>query len=223
MNASEALAGLLRLGVPVLRTADATAALRQTQGAAHKTLSRLAQAGLVTQVRHGVWWIGRDVDPYRLPEYLTAPYPSYLSLQTALHLRELIDQIPEVMYSVSLARTQRMATCAGAISFHHIAPELFGGFEEMSPPSEGAKLATAEKALFDLAYLSGGRSRTFEAVPELELPSTFRWKELAGWVKRIPEARRRGRVIGRLERFLTRGASMGQEEVARRLGREWPR
>src|SRR5688500_227638 len=42
---------------------------------------------------------------YHLPEYLMAPLPSYLSLHTALHLRGLIEQIPEVFYAASLART----------------------------------------------------------------------------------------------------------------------
>jgi predicted transcriptional regulator of viral defense system len=217
MNASDALARLVRLGVPVLQTADAAVALGQSQGAANKTLSRLADAGLVARVRHGAWWIGGDIDFYRLPEYLTAPYPSYVSLQTALHLRGLIEQIPEVLYAVSLARTQRTMTSAGTISFHHIAPELFGGFEEMSSPSRGVKLATAEKALFDLAYLSGGRSRSFEAVPELEIPTKFRWSELGRWVRRIPSARRRVQTTSRLERFLTRGASLRLAEVKRRL------
>jgi len=214
MNASEALARLVRLGVPVLHTADAAVALDQSQGAAHKTLSRLADAGLVARVRHGAWWIGEDVDLDRLPEYLTTPYPSYVSLQTALHRRGLIEQIPGILYAVTLARTQHIATSAGTLSLHHIAPELFGGFESTTG---GMKMATAEKALFDLAYLSGGRSRSFEAVPELEIPSKFRWSELTRWVSRIPSARRRAQTKGRLERFLTRGASLRQAEVERRL------
>jgi predicted transcriptional regulator of viral defense system len=223
MNASDALARLVRLGVPLIQTADAAVALDQSQGAANKTLSRLADAGLVARIRHGAWWISGDVEFYRLPEYLTTPYPSYVSLQTALHLRGLIEQIPEVLYAVSLARSQRTITSAGTISFHHIAPELFGGFEETASPPRGVKLATAEKALFDFAYLSGGRSRSFEAVPELEIPAKFNWSELTRWVRRIPSVRRRVQTTGRLERFLTRGASMRLAEVKRRLRSPGPR
>lgn len=69
--------------------------------------------------------------------------------QTALHRRGLIEQIPEVVYGVSLARPQRVKTRAGLVSIHHLAPEVFGGYEETS---RGAKLGTAEKALFDFAY-----------------------------------------------------------------------
>ena len=122
MNARKAYARLRGLGVPVLDTADAAAALELSTDAASHTLTRLAEAGLVTSVRHGSWWIDGKIDPYRLPEYLTAPLPSYLSLQTALHLRGLIEQVPEVFYAVSLARTERIATRVGTFSIHHVSP-----------------------------------------------------------------------------------------------------
>lgn len=203
MNAREAYASLRRLAVPVVDTADAAAALRQSTAAAHKTLSRLAQAGLVTSIRHGTWWIDGAVDPYRLPEYLTAPLTSYVSLHTALHLRGLIEQIPEVIYAASLARTQRIVTRAGTFSIHHLAPEVFGGFEETRA---GVKLATAEKALFDFAYLSTARSRLFTTLPELELPRGFRRAELRRWVERIPSERSRTIATRQLEKYLARAA-----------------
>lgn len=199
MNAAEAFAQLRRLGIPVIETADAAAALHQSPYAASKTLSRLAETKLVTQVRHGMWWIDSTVDPYRLSEYLTAPLPTYLSLQTALHLRGMIEQIPETYYVVSLARTQTITTNVGLFSIHHMAAELFGGFEQTR---EAVRLATPEKALFDLAYLSGGRSRFFTSLPELELPRRFRWAELERWVDRVSAIRRRTMVIRRLARLL---------------------
>lgn len=188
MNAREAYARLRNLGVPAVDTADAAAALGQSTAAASMTLSRLVASGLVTSVRHGTWWIDGAIDPYRLPEYLTAPLPSYVSLQTALHVHGLIEQIPEVIYVASLARSQRMTTRAGTFSIHHFAPEVFGGFEESAA---GVKLATAEKALFDVAYLSAGRSRLFTTLPELELPRGFRRAELKRWLARIPSERSR--------------------------------
>jgi predicted transcriptional regulator of viral defense system len=199
MNSREALARLSTLGVPVIRTSDAAAALAQSISAASWTLSRLAESGLVRLVRHGLWWIDGPIDPYRLPEYLTSPQPSYLSLHTALYLRGLIEQIPEIIYAVSLARTQKIATSAGTISIHHLAPEVFGGFEEVKG---GVKLATAEKAMFDFAYLSGGRSRLFTALPELSLPRGFRITELHRWVRQIPSPRGRTLARERLERWL---------------------
>ncbi|MGH7269050.1 MAG: type IV toxin-antitoxin system AbiEi family antitoxin domain-containing protein [Polyangiaceae bacterium] len=199
MNARDALARLQSLRTSVIRTADAATALRQSTYAASKTMSRLASSGLVTAVRRGTWWIGPRVDPYCLPEYLTAPMPSYLSLQTALHLRKMIDQIPEVFYAVSLARTQIVTTSAGTFSIHHLAPGLYGGFEQTAA---GVKLAMPEKALFDLAYLSGGRSRLFTALPELDLGPRFRWRELRRWIALVRSPRARTMVQRRLARFL---------------------
>jgi predicted transcriptional regulator of viral defense system len=201
MNGREAFARLRRLGVPALTTADAAVALQQTTFAASKTLARLAESGLVTSARHGTWWLEGRVDPYRLPDYLTAPLPSYLSLQTALQLHGLIEPIAEVFYVVSLARSQRIETTAGTFSVHRVAPPLFGGFTESAG---GVKLATPEKAMFDLAYLSGGRSRLFTSLPELELPRSFRKTELHRWLDRIPSARGRTLTARKLEALLSR-------------------
>jgi len=60
---------------------------------------------------------------------------------------------------VSLARTQRSTTRVSDFSIHHVTLALYCWFEE------APKLATPEKALFYLAYLSAGRSRLFTAVP----------------------------------------------------------
>jgi predicted transcriptional regulator of viral defense system len=199
VNAGEAFARLRTLGTPVVETADAAVALRQSTTAASKTLSRLAQAGLITLVRHGTWWVDGSVDLHRLPAYLTAPLDSYLSLHTALQLRGLVEQVPEVVYAASLARTQQIHTTAGLVSIHHLAAEVYGGYEENE---RGVKLATAEKALFDFAYLSAGRSRLFTALPELQLPRGFRRAELKRWIARIPSERSRTITTGKLDEFL---------------------
>lgn len=204
MTPASALAILKKLGVPALDTADAAAALGLTTAAASQTLTRLAKVGLVRSVRHGTWWLEDALDPLRLPEYLTAPLPAYVSLQTALHRHELIEQIPEVVYAVSLARTQKVKTNVGAFSIHHVAPEVFGGFEETE---RGAKVATAEKALFDFAYLSSGRSRLFTSLPELELPRGFKRKELARWLAKIPSERSRTLTSQKLDELLAKAGA----------------
>jgi predicted transcriptional regulator of viral defense system len=199
MRSREAYAALRGLGAEVIETSDAAAVLRQSASTAAKTLSRLAEAGLISLVRHGTWWLNGSIDLYRLPPYLTAPLESYVSLQTALHLRGMIEQVPETVYAVTLARTERIATTAGTVSVHHVAPEVFGGYEETE---RGIKLATAEKALFDVAYLSAGRSRLFTALPELELPRGFRRAELQRWIGKISSERSRTITTRKLAAFL---------------------
>lgn len=201
MKPTDALAILRRLGVPAIDTADAAAALGLTTTAASKQLARLARAGLLRPVRQGTWWLEDELDPLRLPEYLTAPFPAYVSLQTALHRHGMIEQIPEVVYAVSLGKTQRLTTKVGTFSVHHVAPGVFGGFVETP---RDAKLATPEKALFDFAYLSSGRSRLFTSLPELELPRGFKRKELGRWLAKIPSDRSRTLTSKKLDALLAK-------------------
>lgn len=200
MTPTQAYARLLALGVATVETADVAAALRLSTTAASKLLARLGEAKLVMRLRSGLWLLAKNVsNPYGLAEALTAPLPSYVSLQTALYLHGMIDQVPGVFYLVSLARTQRVRTSIGVYSVHHIAPELFDGFEARP---DGTKLATPEKALFDVAYLSGGRSRLFTHLPELELPARFRATQLRRWIGRIPAPRKRSMVETRVQAML---------------------
>jgi predicted transcriptional regulator of viral defense system len=201
MNASEALARLHDLRTPVVTTADGAALLGVSIDAANKTLKRLAKAGLMLSLRHGLWAVGKNIDPLLLPDYLTAPYPSYVSLQSALYLHGMISQIPQVTYVVSLDRAQRIRTSVGTMSIHRVAPSFFGGFELLEA---GVKLATPEKALLDVFYLSGTRSRLFAALPEIELPRGFRFREARAWLERIPSRRLRTVVASRLEAIASR-------------------
>lgn len=202
MTPSDALGRLLDLGVPTVETADVAAVLHVSTTAATKLLRRLAAARLIVRLRSGLWLLARSApSPYSLAEALTAPMPSYVSLQTALYLHGMIEQVPSVIYLASLARTQKISTSIGVFSVHHLAPELFDGYEARA---DGTKLATPEKALFDVAYLSGGRSRVFAHLPELELPAGFHRSRLREWSQRITASRKRSMVESRIAAMLGR-------------------
>jgi predicted transcriptional regulator of viral defense system len=176
MNQIEALQRLKRLGTHGFETRDAAAALGVTPANAHMILRRLAHAGLLMHVTRGRWLQSAGVTPFALPELISAPSPAYVSLQSALFHHGLIEQIPAVTYAVTLGRPRRVRTPLGVVSFHRVPPELFTGFEVDT--RSGAKIATAEKALFDLMYLAQGRSRLFGHLPELTVPRAFRWARL---------------------------------------------
>jgi predicted transcriptional regulator of viral defense system len=182
VKATDAYARLRKLGVPAISTADAASVLGRDTDGANKTLRRLAASGLVAPVCRGLWSLAPMIDPLLLPDFLTAPWPSYVSLQTALYHHGLIEQIPAVVYAVSLDRTRRIRTRFGTFSIHRVAPEVFGGFDV---GDAGMKLARPEKALFDVFYLSATRSRQFAALPELELPRAFDRRALDGWTRKI--------------------------------------
>jgi predicted transcriptional regulator of viral defense system len=194
MNQMEALQRLRQLGVPTFETRDVSALLQVSPANASVLLTRLAARGLVNRIARGRWHIG-ETTPALLAEQLAAPWPAYVSLQSALFRHGIIEQVPAITYLVTPGRARRIQTPGGTLSLHHIPPELFGGFEVAD---DGAKVATAEKALFDLLYLSPTRSRLFVKLPEADYPHLFRWAEVARWAKRIAGKNRRSFVERKL-------------------------
>jgi len=202
MNAAAALAHLRDLGKRVVTTNDVTLALGVERSAATQTLKRLAAERLLKKIRHGLWAVDPALDPLHLPEYLTAPFPSYVSFQSALYLRGMVSQVPEVIYVASLAQTRRVRTTLGAFSIHRLAPTFFGGYETLE---SGVRLATPEKALLDTLYLGQTRSRMFAHLPEIEIPKAFDRRKAREWVARIPGGPRRASVEQRLDRLMSSG------------------
>jgi len=217
VTAVAALARLKRLGKPVVTTDDAALALGATRSAASRTLARLAAVGLIQRIRHGLWIVDlHPVDPLSLPEYLTAPFPSYVSFQSALYLHGMVSQIPEVIYVASPAQTRRVKTRFGTFSIHRLTPDFFGGY--VTAPGTGVRLATPEKALLDTLYLVPTRSRLFAHLPEVELPRGFDRREVRRWLARIPPGPRRSAVAQRLDRIFAseRAASRPRARPARK-------
>jgi len=200
MNAASALARLRALRKPVVTTGDAALAIGAERSAATQTLKRLATAGLLTRVRHGLWATDLNLDPLLLPEYLTAPFPSYVSFHSALFFHGMVSQIPTVIYVASLAQTRTVRTSLGTYSIHRLAPSFFGGHEVVK--TSGVRLATPEKALLDMLYLAPARSRLFAHLPEIEIPEHIDRDRIEYWVRRMPPGPRRKAVEHRLEAVL---------------------
>jgi len=192
MTLIDALASLAGMNAPVFETADAAARLSVSNAYASTMLARLATAGHVTRLRRGVWAFADRVDPLSLPSRLTAPLPSYVSLQTALYFHGMISQVPAVTYAVSLARSRRFYTPLGTVSIHHVQASFFFGYEPTG--GQGALIASPEKALVDFLYLGPARSRLFRALPELELPRQFSRPATRDIASRIVSPRRREMV-----------------------------
>lgn len=200
MTLLDAFTRLVAMHEPAFQTTDAGAHLGIASAHASKVLARLTAAGSIVRLRRGVWAFPNELDPLALPAHLTAPFPSYVSLQSALYFHGMISQVPEVTYAVSLARTRRFRTPLGTVSIHHVDPAFFFGYRDVGP--RGARIATPEKALVDFVYLRPARSKLFRALPELELPRGFRIREAQRLVSRIRSARRRTLVSHELERIL---------------------
>jgi predicted transcriptional regulator of viral defense system len=200
MNSVTALASLRRLQSPLVSTHTATSLFDLSISATVKMLTRLSP--IVRPIRRGLWAIEEKLNPFSVASYLTNPYPCYISLQTALYFHGMISQIPALIYAVTTDRAKQIETSVGVFSIHKIAPEFFllDGFDVL----EDVHMASPEKALLDVLYLSATRDRRFAALPELELPSNFSTRRARGWIGKIPSARMRGLVKSRFEQLMTR-------------------
>jgi hypothetical protein len=198
VNQIEALRRLRQLATPVFETRDASALLQVTPANASMILRRLADQKFITPLSRGRWLIGTALPRFALPELISAPYPAYVSMQSALFYRGLIEQVPAVVYAATLGKPRRVSTPLGTISFHRLPAELLLGYEI---EADGSKIATSEKALFDTLYLAPARSRLFARLPELEIPREFRWQELHGFASLVKFARRRVHIERRIEQL----------------------
>jgi len=202
MSAASDLASLRAMGRPLVTSRDAAARLALSPSAASHVLRRLADAGAVFAIRRGLWALEPDLDPMQLAVWATAPYPSYVSLWSALHAHGMLSQIPRETHVVSVGRPGRIETPLGILVVHRIAPEVFGGYEM----TNGVPLATPAKAIFDLAYLSASHGGRNELLPELELGRGYRRQETQLWVSKIRSARLRTMTLERI-RSVERGAN----------------
>jgi predicted transcriptional regulator of viral defense system len=198
VNQIEALRRLQQLGTPVFETRDVSALLGVTPANANMILRRLADQSLITHLSRGRWLTGTSLQRFALPELISAPYPAYVSMQSALFHRGLIEQVPAVVYAATLGKPRRVSTPLGTISFHRLPAELFLGYEI---EADGSKIATSEKALFDTLYLAPARSRLFARLPELEIPRQFRWQQLRELAALVKFPRRRVYIERRIEQL----------------------
>ena len=123
-----------------------------------RQVSRWVASGRLTRLRRGLYVVNapyraRLPHPFRIAARLVAP--SYVSLASALAFRGVGQRVSSTLTSVTTARTASYDTPLGSFRYRVVKPPLFRGFEELELPDGGVALvASAEKALVDLFYLS---------------------------------------------------------------------
>jgi predicted transcriptional regulator of viral defense system len=200
MQLADFYAQIKRLKQPIFETRDVVALLDLSTTTASKALARLSQHHHLVRLCNGLWALPDKVQPWALPEYLTAPFPSYISLQSALYHYGMIEQIPQITYAVSIARTKRFITPLATVSIHHVAPQFYFGYTVDT--KNNIKIATPEKALLDFLYLSPAKSHKFATLPEFELPEKFNRNLCYEWLDKIPSVSRRTLIRKKLELYL---------------------
>ncbi len=134
-------------------------------------VSRWKKAGWLTQLRKGLYMINRPYrsvsawEPYIAAELIR---PSYISLEKALEIHNLI---PEAVFTFTCVTTRRPAhyeTPAGVFDYRYIRRDLFWGYEPRTQQNQTAFVAVPEKALLDYFYFLNGPV-TREVIEELRL------------------------------------------------------
>jgi predicted transcriptional regulator of viral defense system len=178
--------------------------------AASMALRRLAGDGLSLPLKKGSWIIGTGAaKPGALVTAAADPYLAYLSGWSALRLHERIQQIPQTQFAVTLGRPREEEMGGSRISLHRIKPELFGGYA-FDARVDGF-VASPEKALFDLAYLTAmNRSPVSGSLPETNLKG-LRWNVVHTWLRRIPTPRVRAAVQQALDTIRKQHAGVASQ------------
>jgi predicted transcriptional regulator of viral defense system len=153
----------------LLRVVDISA------GQARLQIVRWVNAGKLIQVRRGLYALNRpfrkiEPHPFLVANRIRAA--SYVSLQSALAYYGMIPEHVPVVTSITTGRPEELQTGLGAFAYRHVRKPLFAGFRGVEvAPGQAAFVATPEKALLDLVYLSpGGGSAAF--IDELRLQGT---------------------------------------------------
>ena len=193
-----------RLRRPVFTTRELAALSGKSLSAATQGLSYLERQGLLLKVRRGLW---ADAVDDRLSVFAAVPFlvhdqRVYVSFLSALHLHGIIGQIPRVVTLASTAHSKTVRTALGVYVIHRITPAFFAGFDWYRG-ERTFLIASPEKALVDSLYLSAHRKKQYRHFPELDFPRTFSFRKAAGWARKIPSRRVRGRVLKDLERLRT--------------------
>ena len=168
-------------------------------------LSRWVKAGRLLQLRRGLYALApawRKVEPH---PFLTAnrlQRGSYVSLQSALAFHGVIPEHVPVVTSVGPGRPETVRNPLGAFQFNHLAESLLFGYTNVEvAPRQSAFLASAEKALLDLVYLTpGADSLDYLRELRMENPQPLRPSTVEAMARRSgkPKLIRAARLLARV-------------------------
>ena len=155
----------------VFTTREYAAAAGVAMATASRQLGRAAASGALVRITRGVWANAKHpyFDPLACVGRLLGNEQGYVSFLTALRLHAVIEQLPRSYHAATTGHARTLRTPVGTFELFHLAPALMRRGIEWSTTRLPYRVATAEKALLDLYYVSLRRGRRFRSLPELDL------------------------------------------------------
>ena len=122
-------------------------------------LNRWVKAGKLVRIHKGWYtlaspWRRASINLFAMACSIKAG--SYVSLQSALSYHGMIPEYVPETTCVTTGRPQLIQTPFGRISYRHLKREAFTGFFSENADGLALYMASAEKALLDLVYLTPG-------------------------------------------------------------------
>ena len=156
---------------PIFTTRDFAIQSKISTSAAARLLSRITSEKEVIRVTRGLWMYAKEneVHPFSITPYLLGNEHGYISLLTALHIHGVLSQIPTRTQVVTTAHSRVVKTKLGVFEFFQMKPEMMLDGVVWSNTKLPFRMATPEKALLDVFYLSTRKGKRFASLPELDL------------------------------------------------------
>lgn len=168
-------------------------------------LSRWVKDGRLIRLRRGLYalapvWRRMEPHPFLVANRLQRG--SYVSAQSALAFHGMIPEHVPVVTSVGPGRPETVRNPLGSFQFNHLARQLLFGYSQIEVASKQlAFVASPEKALLDLIYLTAGSdSEMYLRQLRLQNPEAFNMTTMIELAQRSgkPKLIRAGRLIGPL-------------------------
>lgn len=162
---------ILELGqnVPCFDLATVVQMTGERRSTILQQLHRFSKAGKIHALRRGLYvlaepYLRNPVYPAELAAHIYRP--SYLSLQWALSYYGIIPEAVMVFTSITTRRPRQFRNVYGEFGYQNVRPALFTGYSRVNLSGRTILMASPEKALLDLWYLSHGEW-TMERMQEM--------------------------------------------------------
>ena len=144
-------------GGPIFKTSALLTGESSANGI-RRQLDRWVKAGKIIMLRRSTYviaapYVAEQPHLFRVANALRNA--SYVSLQSALAYYGMIPEYTPVTTSVATGRPENLRNSQGQFLFRHVKKSMFYGFSEQEiMPRQSALIATPEKAMVDLLYLT---------------------------------------------------------------------
>jgi predicted transcriptional regulator of viral defense system len=148
------------LGEEVIFRSSALMAGQRSAANLRSQLARWVRDGKLVALRRGVYML-KDIPANRAPHPFVLANEmrraSYVSLQSALAYYGMIPEFVPAVTSVTTCRPEELDVLSRRFIFRHVKRDFFWGVQHVEiAPGQWVRLATREKALLDLIYLTPG-------------------------------------------------------------------